>query len=225
MTRAERSFNNSATKQSRRCRLVFLFMRKVRSSWVRLAIRMRSFRVRMIAVLFQDGIRIATDAQFGREVFLISTDGGSIVIEEGVAIGRNTKLVAQGGCIHIERDAFVGDGVVITSMQKVRIGAGSQIAEYVVIRDQDHRIGTGPVRTSGFACAPIQIGRDCWIGAKATVLRGSSIGEGSVIGAHSLVRGDIPARCVAVGAPARVLRQIDGPAVAEPPAARKIAQP
>ncbi len=71
----------------------------------------------MIAMFFQDGIRIASDVQFGREVLLISTDGGSIVIEEGVAIGRNTKLVAHGGCIRIERDVFVGDGVVITSMR------------------------------------------------------------------------------------------------------------
>jgi acetyltransferase-like isoleucine patch superfamily enzyme len=160
-------------------------------------------------MFFQDGVCIASDAQFGREVSLSSTDGGSIVIEEGVTIGTNTKLVAKGGCIHIERNVFVGDGVVITSMQQVRIGSGSQIAEYVVIRDQDHRIGNGPVRKSGFLCAPIQIGRDCWIGAKATILRGSSIGEGSVIGAHSLVRGDIPANCVAAGAPARPIRHIE----------------
>jgi acetyltransferase-like isoleucine patch superfamily enzyme len=220
MTRDERLFNDNAIRQSRKRGLIFLLLRKARSLWVRLVLRARSFRVRVIAVFFQDGIRIASDVQFGQEVFLISTDGGSILIEEGVAIGRNTKLVVQGGCIHIGRDVFVGDGVVITSMQQVRIGAGSQIAEYVVIRDQDHRIGSGPVRASGFTCAPIHIGRDSWIGAKVTVLKGSSIGEGSVIGAHSLVRGDIPAHCVAVGAPARVIRQIDDIAVVDETVAR-----
>jgi acetyltransferase-like isoleucine patch superfamily enzyme len=198
--------------------LLLTALRKSRSAWVRLAARIRSVRVRLVAMFLQDGICIAGKVQFGRDVVLSATDGGSIFIEEGTAIGRNTKLTARSGSIHIGRDVFIGDGVVITSMKQVRIGAGSQIAEYVVIRDQDHRIGEGPVQTSGFACSPIQIGRDCWIGAKATVLRGSSIGEGSVIGAHSLVRGDIPARCVAVGVPARVLRQVDCPAVAEPSA-------
>jgi acetyltransferase-like isoleucine patch superfamily enzyme len=197
---------------------VFLVLRKARSAWLRLTMRVRSSYTRTIAIFFQEGICVAHDVRFGRGVVLSATDGGTIVIEEGVAIGSDTKLVARSGSIHIERDVFIGDGVVMTSMEQVQIGAGSQVAEYVVIRDQDHRIGMGPMRTSGFACTPIQIGRDCWIGAKATVLRGSSIGEGSVIGAHSLVRSDIPARCVAVGAPARVVRQIDDSANAEAPA-------
>jgi acetyltransferase-like isoleucine patch superfamily enzyme len=45
-----------------------------------------------------------------------------------------------------------------------------------------------------------------WVGAKATVTTGVSIGSNTVIGAHAVVTGDLPANCVAVGIPARVIR-------------------
>ena len=54
--------------------------------------------------------------------------------------------------------------------------------------------------------APVTIGRDCWLGSKSTVLRGSTIGDGAVIGAHALVRGKIPKNAIAVGIPARVVK-------------------
>ena len=55
---------------------------------------------------------------------------------------------------------------------------------------------------------PIHIGRRCWIGAGAVILPGVTIGEGSVIGAKSLVNKDIPANVIAVGNPCRVVREI-----------------
>ena len=57
--------------------------------------------------------------------------------------------------------------------------------------------------------APIVIKRGCWIGQNAVILPGVTIGELSIIGANSVVTKDIPARCIAVGAPARVIRKWD----------------
>ena len=56
---------------------------------------------------------------------------------------------------------------------------------------------------------PVFIGRNCWIGAGAILLPGVHIGDGTVIGAGSVVTKDIPANVVAVGNPCRVLRPID----------------
>ena len=56
---------------------------------------------------------------------------------------------------------------------------------------------------------PVVIGRNCWIGAGAILLPGVHIGDGTVIGAGSVVTKDIPANVVAVGNPCRVLRPID----------------
>jgi len=57
--------------------------------------------------------------------------------------------------------------------------------------------------------APIVIKQGCWIGQNAVILPGVTIGELSIIGANSVVTKDIPARCIAVGAPARVIRKWD----------------
>ncbi|KRM01489.1 sugar O-acetyltransferase [Limosilactobacillus gastricus] len=55
---------------------------------------------------------------------------------------------------------------------------------------------------------PITIGDNCWLAANVTVCPGVAIGKGCVIGAGSVVTNDLPDNCLAVGAPARVIRQI-----------------
>lgn len=60
-----------------------------------------------------------------------------------------------------------------------------------------------------FRIAPIVIKRGCWIGQNVVVMPGVTIGEMSIIGANSVVVRDIPARCIAVGTPAKVIREWD----------------
>jgi maltose O-acetyltransferase len=55
---------------------------------------------------------------------------------------------------------------------------------------------------------PVLIGDDVWIGTRALILPGVTIGSGAVVGAGSVVTGDIPERCLAVGNPARVIKKI-----------------
>jgi acetyltransferase-like isoleucine patch superfamily enzyme len=54
--------------------------------------------------------------------------------------------------------------------------------------------------------SPVRIGPDVWIGAKASVLRGTTIGRGCVVAAHAVVRGDVPDYAIVGGIPARVLK-------------------
>ncbi|MBF6555709.1 MAG: hypothetical protein IVW52_05960 [Acidimicrobiales bacterium] len=78
----------------------------------------------------------------------------------------------------------------------------------VSIRDHDHAFSSTDVSIvdQGRETAPIRIGDNVWIGGKATITKGVSIGSNSVIGAHAVVVRDLPADCVAVGIPARVIR-------------------
>ena len=85
------------------------------------------------------------------------------------------------------------------------------IGELVSIRDHDHafdRTDT-PILDQGRRTAPVVIGDDVWVGAKATITAGVTIGPGTVVGAHAVVTHDLPAGCVAVGVPARVVRRRD----------------
>lgn len=64
-----------------------------------------------------------------------------------------------------------------------------------------------PIRSQGFAIDDVTIGSDCWLGAHVCVLKGSSIRDGAVIGAGAVVKGLIPENAVAVGVPAKVIKQ------------------
>ena len=156
-------------------------------------------------------ISLAPGVFLDQGVKLRATDGGRIVLGRNVSVGRFSRIIASGGSIEIGDDALVSDGCIIVAQAAIMIGADTQIAEYVTIRDQDHNLSARPIRTSGFATAPVRIGRNVWLGAKASVLRGATIGDGAVIGAHALVRGVIPANCIAAGVPARVMREIAEP--------------
>lgn len=137
------------------------------------------------------------------------TDGGKCHIGHEVAIERFSEITASGGVIEIGDKSFIGQGSVIVARAKISIGDNCLIAENVTIRDQNHRVGLGGlVRNSGFDVGEIEIGDNVWIGAKACILAGVQIGEGSVVGAGSVVTKSLPARVVAGGNPARVLREI-----------------
>jgi acetyltransferase-like isoleucine patch superfamily enzyme len=135
---------------------------------------------------------------------------GTIEIGDRTFLGPNVSIaVAEGGHLRLGRDVSVNQGTILSARQAVVIGNGARIGENCSIRDSDHRIGTGqPVIESGFLVRPVTIGDDVWIGRHVTVLPGVAIGDGAVIGAHSLVNRDIPARAVAFGTPARVQRTL-----------------
>ena len=165
-------------------------------------------RLKITLARLNSAISVGPRVFLDQGVVLRATDGGRITLGRNVSIGRFARIIARGGNIEIGDDVLVSEGCVIAAMAGVRIGADTQIAEYVTTRDQDHNLAPRPIRTSGFTSAPVTIGRDVWLGAKASVLRGATIGDGAVIGAHAVVRGDIPAFSLAVGVPARVVREM-----------------
>jgi acetyltransferase-like isoleucine patch superfamily enzyme len=89
------------------------------------------------------------------------------------------------------------------------IGDRCLIGDSVIIYDSDfHNLQPEIRRDARTSCAPVTIGDNVWIGSRAMILKGVTIGDDSVIGAMSLVNSSIPARCVAAGNPARVIREL-----------------
>ena len=106
-------------------------------------------------------------------------------------------------------------GATICARHAVRIGSRVMIGAGTTIVDTDfHPVDAERRREAPVdgAAAPVAIGDDCFLGLNVTVLKGASIGAGSVVGAGAVVTGTVPARSVVAGNPARVVRTLDGDA-------------
>lgn len=155
------------------------------------------------------GIDVGKAARVGRSCRLFLDPRAQLKLGAGCEVDDATTIAVYGdGRIDLGPGAFVGHHSTLAAHSAIAIGAGTYLGELVSIRDHDHAVGAPP-SSGDFEISPIVIGPNVWIGAKATVLRGARIGEGAVIGANAVVRGELPARSVCAGVPARVLRLLD----------------
>jgi len=116
--------------------------------------------------------------------------------------------VWSGASLALGDRCFLNDAVTICATQEVRIGNYAKIGDQVHIYDSDFHQVTADADVYQ---APVIIGNNVWIGAKSMILAGSIIGDNSVIAAGSIVKGIIPANCVAAGSPAKVIKTFDTP--------------
>jgi maltose O-acetyltransferase len=126
--------------------------------------------------------------------------GGGVVVRP--------PFFCEYGAVSIGDGTFVNVGAVILDVAPVAIGAACQIASRVQLLTATHPIDPGPRRAGWEYGAPITIADNVWLGGGAIVCPGVTIGEDTVVGAGAVVTRDLPAGVVAVGVPARVLREI-----------------
>lgn len=142
------------------------------------------------------GFQRPTLLSVGAEAVLTVRGAFSIFDNSRIYVRRNAQLILGSG--------YVSSDALIVCSECVKIGEGAHIADGVVIRDSDdHEI----IRDSYVCTAPVCIGNHVWIGHGVMILKGVTIGDGSIIGAGSVVTKDVPAKCLAVGNPAKVVRE------------------
>lgn len=137
---------------------------------------------------------------------------GHLEIGRWVWIGKGDAIRCHEGFLRIGDKCVFGSHVTVNAYLDVDVGEQCLVADFAHVSDFDHRYDDPavPIRAQGIVKSPVRIGPDCWIGEKASILRGSAIGRGSVIGAQTVVRGRIPPNSVAVGNPARVVKRRTG---------------
>ena len=135
-----------------------------------------------------------------------------IKIESNCALDRGVTLLCSGQLsaqpkILIGANTYINRHSLIDAIALVRIGKDCAIGPSCYITDHDHglQLGFTPLEQSMIAEAT-QIGDRVWLGANVTVLKGVTIGDDVVIGAGSVVTKDIPSSTIAVGIPARVIK-------------------
>jgi acetyltransferase-like isoleucine patch superfamily enzyme len=126
-----------------------------------------------------------------------------------VWIGEGTNIRCHEGSLRIGDRVVFGGPDTVNCYLDIDIGDDCILSDWIYVTDFDHRFRNLDTRIQdqGVVCSPVRIEPDCWIGEKASVLRGSIVGKGSVIGAQTVVKGDIPPYSVAVGSPARVIKR------------------
>lgn len=171
--------------------------------------RARRAFFKVLLPLVEPGIRLGRRVDIGRGVELRITSGGTITIEDDVAIERDVLIHAERGAVHIGSHGFIGRNSQIVAKERITVGPDALVAAGVVIRDADHRFDdpSRPIREQEHEVRPIDIGADVWLGAHVVVIAGSTIGNGSVIGANAVVRGNVPPGSVAAGIPARIVKE------------------
>ena len=140
---------------------------------------------------------------------------GSVnVINKNIKIGKNVTIYPDvvfwgDGDIIIGDNVDIGYGTIIFASKAggVTIGRNSLIAAQCYIIDMDHGIGRDDlIRNQKNDVAAVNIGEDVWLAANVTVLMGSTIHNGAIVGAKALVKGELPEYSISVGIPARVIK-------------------
>jgi acetyltransferase-like isoleucine patch superfamily enzyme len=136
-------------------------------------------------------IRIGSECLIQDRVYLRAGVDGMIHVGDGAALNSFVQIYGHGG---------------------VTIGASTQIGPGTIITTSGHDYRATDLAQDN---APIRLGERVWIGANCTIVPGVTIGDKAVIGAGAVVAEDIPASCVAVGVPARVIRRFGSEPAAE----------
>ena len=137
-----------------------------------------------------ENIEIFNNAYIAKHGWIASIGGGKIIIDNNASIGRFVHII---------------------STRKIHICQSALIAEKVYISDNLHGFNdiNTPIKDQPLRqLKEVTIGSGSWIGENVCII-GASVGKNSVVGANSVVTHDIPDYCVAVGAPAKIIKRFD----------------
>lgn len=139
-----------------------------------------------------------------------------------ISLGNNVSVMSHCvlECTGNSAEMVLGDNISIgeyshiTCAQKMLIGDGLLTGRYVLITDNAHgenlpnELNIPPLARRVYSSGPVIIGRNVWIGDKATILPNVKIGDGAVIAANAVVTKNVPPYTVVAGCPARIVKTI-----------------
>lgn len=180
------------------------------------------------------GVRIGKNFSTNGAMIIDVYPGSEVILGHNVsAVSDSRRSTASALAFPVRIRTFtptsmilIGDdvglnGTSITSRSRpISIGSGTMIAPNVIIVDSDFHRPWPPEERRNYPGDELDrgvtIGKNCWIGMNAIILKGVTIGDNSIIGAGSVVVQDIPGNALAAGSPARVVKVYDPPSEKNP---------
>jgi len=131
--------------------------------------------------------------------------GAQLELGDGCSVGDGSRLLVRAGTVRIGPGAILGERCTLAAHAGIEIGAGAVLGDEAVVLDFDHRYDDPdvPVRLQGIVTAPVVIGADARIGARAAIQGGVTIGEGAQVAGQSVVTRDVAPGARVGGVPAQ----------------------
>jgi acetyltransferase-like isoleucine patch superfamily enzyme len=167
------------------------------SAYVETTYSFRDYRSRAPA-----GVRMGAGASVYQGVMFDVGPRGEVILADYAML--NGGRVLCDSRIEIGEYALLSWNVVLMDSYRLPAGAAGRRLELQRAARHEGRVVLGVTEAK-----PIRIGRNVWIGFDACILPGVTIGEGSIVGARSVVIENVPPFTVAAGNPARVIRRIE----------------
>lgn len=178
-------------------------LRKLAWKWYRATARHRAQAVWSLRRCDSRGKRCVV---FGSPL----VDGSDMQVGDEFKVwsGSRKTLISGWGKIRFGDRCFVNVGTTIIAVEEIIVGDDVAFANEVYVMDSDsHGVEGRPHKQ-----APIHIGNGCWIGARAMILPGVTLGDRVLVAAGAVVTRDVPADSLVAGNPARVIRTLTYPA-------------
>lgn len=159
--------------------------------------------------LFPKYITIGKKVYFENDVYLDIRYKGKIIIDDYVVLDKGVTLLPMYGHISIGAHTKISPYTIIHGPGKgVNIGKNGLIAGHCLFISANHNFNRTdiPITEQKENSKGITLEDDVWVGAGCRILDGVTIGEGSIIGAGSVVNKSIPPYSIAVGVPAKVIK-------------------
>lgn len=150
----------------------------------------------MYKIKYKSKILIGKNCIIPRSVIIRINGCGKVIIGDDVELRNGVILnVSDNGMLQLDNDVFLNDYCCLNAHEKIHIKKGVQIGQGVKMYDHDHDYSFDDFKHH-FKTKSITIGEHVWIGSNVTILKGSNIGENSVIGAGGIIKGDIPSNVI-----------------------------
>lgn len=175
---------------------------------------------------YQTKFKKSSGLYLGRGFFVSGKGNISLGSNFRAGVGLRLEAISEYGEQHFTPSIKIGNNVTfndyihIGCVDNIEIGNNVLLASKIFISDHNHGCYSGDESSlhqspkvspadRNLSYSPVYIGDNVWIGEFVSVLPGCNIGQGSVIGANSVVNGHIPEYSIAVGNPARVVKTYD----------------
>ena len=187
----------------------------------------REIQLRNIRKSFEQNAKIEQTTNF-----MLGASCRNNSAKENITLGKHTlvggTLIALfGGEITIGDNVYIGQGTSIQAKEKIVVSSNVIIANNVILLDNNNHPVSPEMRLKMSACgdfindelwswkyaesAPVVIEENVWIGRDARIMKGVTVGEGSVVALGAVVTHNVPAYCVVAGNPARVVKELPKP--------------